>query len=48
VLERFKPSDTHTVCAVDEYGALQGLVIPTDVIEACVGEMAEAGEPTKP
>jgi len=48
VPERFKPSDTHTLPAVDEYGALQVLVIPTDIIEACVGEMREAGEPAEP
>jgi putative hemolysin len=48
VLERFKQSGTHTLRAVDEYGALQGLVIPTDIIEAIVGKVAEAGEPAEP
>ena len=48
VLERFKQSGTHTALVVNEYGGLQGLVTPTDILEAIVGEMPEAGEPAEP
>jgi putative hemolysin len=48
VLERFKQSGTHTALVVDEYGGLQGLVTPTDILEAIVGDLPEAGESAEP
>jgi putative hemolysin len=48
VLERFKQSGTHTALVVDEYGGLQGLVTPTDILEAIVGDIPEAGELAEP
>jgi putative hemolysin len=48
VLERFKQSGIHTALVVDEYGGLQGLVTPTDILEAIVGDIPEAGELTEP
>jgi putative hemolysin len=48
VLERFQRSGTQTALVVDEYGGLQGLVTPTDMLEAIVGELPEAGEPAEP
>lgn len=48
VLERFKQSGTHTALVVDEYSGLQGLVTPTDTLEAIVGDIPEAGELAEP
>jgi len=48
VLERFKESGTHTALVVNEYGGLDGLVTPTDILEAIVGDIPEAGEAAEP
>ncbi|MFH1175802.1 MAG: hemolysin family protein [Acidobacteriota bacterium] len=44
LLERFKTTGTHFAIVVDEYGGIEGLVTPNDVLEAIVGEMQPAGE----
>ncbi len=41
-LEQFRHKKTHMALVVDEYGDLQGLVTLQDVLEAIVGEVAEA------
>ena len=41
-LEQFRQKKTHMALVVDEYGDLQGLVTLQDVLEAIVGELAEA------
>lgn len=41
-LEQFRQKRTHMALVVDEYGDLQGLVTLQDVLEAIVGEVAEA------
>ncbi|MBV8493208.1 MAG: HlyC/CorC family transporter [Alphaproteobacteria bacterium] len=43
-LEVFKTSSEPMALVVDEYGDLEGLVTLTDILEALVGELPEAGE----
>lgn len=48
VLELFKQSGTHIALVIDEYGGIQGLVTPNDILEAIVGDLPEAGEQVEP
>jgi putative hemolysin len=48
VLELFKQSGTHIALVIDEYGGIQGLVTPSDILEAIVGDLPEAGEQLEP
>jgi putative hemolysin len=48
VLELFKQSGTHIALAIDEYGGIQGLVTPNDILEAIVGDLPAAGEGAEP
>ena len=48
VLELFKQSGTHIALVIDEYGGIQGLVTPSDILEAIVGDLPEAGEHVDP
>jgi putative hemolysin len=48
VLELFKQSRIHIALAVDEYGGIQGLVTPNDILEAIVGDLPVAGEAAEP
>ncbi len=41
-LEQFRQKKAHMALVVDEYGDLQGLVTLQDILEAIVGEVAEA------
>jgi len=43
-LEIFKSSREQVAIVVDEYGDLEGLVTLTDILEALVGDLPEAGE----
>ena len=43
-LEQFRQKKTHMALVVDEYGDLQGLVTLQDILEAIVGEVAEADD----
>jgi putative hemolysin len=44
LLNRFKKERVHLAVVVDEYGATEGLVTLTDVIEAIAGDLPERGE----
>ncbi len=44
LLNRFKNKKVHIALVVDEFGALEGLVTLTDVMEAIAGELPERGE----
>jgi putative hemolysin len=48
VLELFKQSGTHIALVIDEYGGIQGLVTPNDILEAIVGDLPVAGEQLEP
>lgn len=42
LLEQFKTSKTHSCFVVDEYGSMLGLITLNDILEALVGDIAEA------
>ena len=48
LLNRFKKEKAHLAAVVDEYGAMEGVVSLTDVIEAIAGDIPEAGEAPGP
>lgn len=48
VLERFKETGIHLAIVVDEYGAVQGVVALTDILEAIVGDIPDIEELTEP
>jgi putative hemolysin len=47
-LELFKETGTHIALVIDEYGGIQGLVTPSDILEAIVGDLPVAGEQLEP
>jgi len=44
LLEKFKKSKIHYAVIVDEYGSWQGIITLHDIMEAIVGDMAEADD----
>ncbi len=44
LLDRFKSEKVHIAIVVDEYGAVQGIVTLTDILESIAGELPEHGE----
>jgi putative hemolysin len=47
VLERFKQTGSSMALVVQEYGEIAGVVTLTDLLEALVGDLPSAGEPTE-
>ena len=48
LLELLKQHKAHLALVLDEYGEVTGLVTMTDVLEAIVGTVPEAGKPEEP
>ncbi|MEW6367926.1 MAG: hemolysin family protein [Acidobacteriota bacterium] len=48
VVELFKRTRTHVALVVDEHGGTQGILTPTDILEALVGDLPMAGETVEP
>lgn len=45
LLDRFRGTHVHLALVLDEFGAIEGLVTPTDVLESLVGEIPTDAEP---
>ncbi|HEX2060435.1 MAG TPA: hemolysin family protein [Thermoanaerobaculia bacterium] len=48
VLQRFREARVHVAVVSDEFGGIEGMVTPTDVLEGLVGELPEAGDAEEP
>jgi putative hemolysin len=48
LLEDFREKRLHMAFIVDEYGSVLGIMTPTDIMEAIVGDMPEIQEPYEP
>jgi putative hemolysin len=46
MIELFRSSGTHIAMVIDEYGSLEGLVTPTDILTGIAGELPDQGEAT--
>lgn len=48
VLKQFKQNKVHFCIVVNEYGGLEGIITPHDILENLIGDFPEEGEPFEP
>ena len=48
LLETFRETRIHVAIIIDEYGGVDGIVTPTDILEGLVGELPEIGDSEEP
>lgn len=48
LLETFRQTRNHVAIVIDEYGGVDGIVTPTDILEGLVGELPEIGDAEEP
>lgn len=48
LLQRFRESRVHVAVVIEELGGVKGIVTPTDILEALVGELPEHGDAEEP
>ena len=48
VLQQFRESRNHMAIVLDEFGGVEGIVTPNDILQALVGELPEIGEEYEP
>jgi putative hemolysin len=48
MIELFRSSGIHLALVVDEYGGLEGLVMPTDILTGIAGDMPDQGDTDAP
>jgi len=48
LLETFRETRNHVAIVLDEYGGMDGIVTPTDILEGLVGELPEIGDAEEP
>ena len=48
MIELFRTSGVHMAMVVDEYGSLEGLVTPTDILTGIAGDLPDVGDEDVP
>ncbi|MGD9599230.1 MAG: hemolysin family protein [Steroidobacteraceae bacterium] len=48
MLDQFRRSSTHLAVVIDEYGAIQGVATPIDILKAIAGELPDIGSRERP